>query len=232
MRIALWILTFALAACGTPIWKTWPVTTNIAAKGTYAVSNGTAHGEGFLVGENLVLTGGPVCQGNSLTIDVAGGQVLGTIIAVGPATCLVRAKINALSLTIANAMPRAGGSVWYANGMTGMRVRADEITTLWQPDLAGTPVWDGCGVIGMAIGPRPSGYDGTRIVELSTLRAFLVANHVKYRVQPDPPGDVDLGGHAWPTDSAGRTADGVPAKPTTPEVLPKPIPRGGSGSCR
>lgn len=226
-----------LACSGKPyISDVWPVDLMIAKASTHRVLGSTGNGKAFVVDQDnhLLVTSADLCQ--------ASVQVLGKpaeVVARDADLCLLRVASTTVlgnAMIIAKAGPRVRKLASYTDhdGATreGQRINEREYSASWLEGTAGAPLYDGCGVIGVVVGPRAH-YQGVRVIPVGALRVFLKAHHVDYELQPNYPESFDLGGHPWPSSNGVeslRTVNGKTVLP--PEILPPPIPRGPEGLCR
>ncbi len=227
------VLTLALSACGryhTYVGNIWPVTPAIAMRATFQITSWTVdaklsdpllEGKAFLVSEHFLVTSAAICNGNphSLTIHVRGTRYPVEIEHHNGVLCLVRTphRIHdadgtlTTPLLIARSSPKFNSrlSNQHANGI---RTSWHETTLSWTPFYGGMPVHDGCGIVGVMLGPAVSGrVPGSRIANAHDLHEFLVESlgmpgpNQFWELEPLPPEFIDnMMMNPWPTDKAGN----------------------------
>lgn len=187
------------------IWDVWPVTPAIAAKSTHALSGLASDGvrveaAAFVVDGSRLVTSASICMTSnvdSLILDVGGAQRPAKIEQLFNGLCLIRVDHAPLG-----------------NAMIIARFRPRKMPP--HATRAGSPVFDGCGVIGVV------GAHGN-VVSLRVLHRFLRSAGVRYELEPDPPTDIAIGMYSDSRDKE-RDREDIDARPVERNY--------GRGGCR
>lgn len=207
IRITLALLVVLIGCRSRPwIGDVWPLTPAIAAKSTHTITGARpgmsdVEGRAFQVSPHHLITAAANCMGDSaaLTLDVRGVRHPIVLVQLEGGLCLVRSPhLLGNALIVARSMPLRDRPLATVEAR-GTRLSRHEVSIPWNTLRAGTPVFDGCGVVGVIAGPRVGGEPGSRVVTVGELQRFLGASGVDWELEPLPPGGIDMGGNAWPS---------------------------------